>query len=107
MDILGLEWGMELENDRNDMKQVENTENSRCYVYRMLKPFCSSAMVTNDSQRDSKPPCDEQFGLCECVIWLSGVSVWVIGSIEIQQTETITVSLSLFVSYSLSVSLLL
>ncbi len=53
MDILGLEWGMELRNDRNDMKQVENTENSRCYVYRMLKPFSGSAMVTNDSHRET------------------------------------------------------
>lgn len=52
MDILGLEWGMELRNDRNEIKQ-ENIENSRCYVYRMLKRFCGSAMVTNDSHRET------------------------------------------------------
>ncbi len=51
MDILALEWGMEL---KNDMKQVENTEKSTCYVYRMLKPFCGSVMVTNDSHRETE-----------------------------------------------------
>lgn len=52
MDILGLEWGMEFRNDKNEMKQ-ENIENSRCYVYRMLKRFSGSAMVTNDSHRET------------------------------------------------------
>lgn len=52
MDILGLEWGMELRNDRNEIKQ-ENIEYSRCYVYRMLKRFCGSTMVTNDSHRET------------------------------------------------------
>lgn len=37
---------------KNEMKQ-ENIENSRCYVYRMLKRFSGSAMVTNDSHRET------------------------------------------------------